>query len=149
MTFYSWRRSRTSTQSPRGRAQHRPLAPRFRPRLEALEGRWVPSTLTVTNNLDSGPGSLRAEITGAQNNDTIVFSPQLYFATIPVTQGELFISKNLTIKGLGANFLTLDAHPRYQYLTSGRVFDVRPGVQVTLSGMTITDGQAGLSGGPL
>jgi hypothetical protein len=109
----------------------------------------VPSTLTVTNNLDSGPGSLRAEITGAQNNDTIVFSPQLYFATIPVTQGELFISKNLTIKGLGANFLTLDAHPRYQYLTSGRVFDVRPGVQVTLSGMTITDGQAGLSGGPL
>jgi hypothetical protein len=28
-----------------------------RPRLEALEDRWVPSTLTVTNNLDSGAGS--------------------------------------------------------------------------------------------
>jgi len=33
---------------------------RFRPRLEALEGRWLLSTLSVTNNLDSGPGSLRA-----------------------------------------------------------------------------------------
>src|SRR6516225_10487779 len=67
MTFYSWRRSRTSTQSPRAHAQHRPVAPRFRPRLEALEGRWVPSTLTVTNNLDSGPGSLRVEIAAANS----------------------------------------------------------------------------------
>src|SRR5262249_952225 len=45
----------------------------FRPRLEALEDRWLPSTLTVLNNLDSGPGSLRADIAAAQSGDTIVF----------------------------------------------------------------------------
>ena len=38
---------------------HHPAA--FRPRLECLEDRWVPSTLTVLNNLDSGAGSLRAD----------------------------------------------------------------------------------------
>src|SRR5438094_624309 len=37
----------------------------FRPRLELLEGRDVPSTLTVTNNHDSGAGSLRATIAAA------------------------------------------------------------------------------------
>jgi len=35
----------------------------------------MPSTLTVTNNLDSGRGSLRYEIAHAQNKDTIVFAP--------------------------------------------------------------------------
>jgi hypothetical protein len=32
------------------------------PRLEALEGRLVPSTLMVSNTNDSGPGSLRQAI---------------------------------------------------------------------------------------
>ena len=34
----------------------------FRPRLESLERRDMLSTLTVTNNLASGPGSLAADI---------------------------------------------------------------------------------------
>src|SRR5262249_11049550 len=36
----------------------------FRPRLEALEARWLPSQLplTVTSLTDSGPGTLRAAI---------------------------------------------------------------------------------------
>src|SRR6516165_12813270 len=72
MSFFSWLRKRTSTRSRRWDGfQIRPTAPRFQPRLEALEDRWLLSTLTVTNNLDSGPGSLRAEIALAQNNDTI------------------------------------------------------------------------------
>jgi hypothetical protein len=49
----------------------------FRPTLEALEDRWVPSTLTVRNTLDSGAGSLRADIAAAHNDDTIVFAPSL------------------------------------------------------------------------
>ena len=42
-----------------------------RPRLECLEDRVVLSTLSVTNNLDSGKGSLRAEIAAAKSGDTI------------------------------------------------------------------------------
>ncbi|HBI44475.1 MAG TPA: hypothetical protein DDY78_16730, partial [Planctomycetales bacterium] len=59
----------------------RPASPRkrptFRPTLEALEERWVLSTLTVLNNLDSGRGSLRADIAAAHNGDTIVFASTL------------------------------------------------------------------------
>jgi hypothetical protein len=82
------------TQSPnrgsKARAVRRPTA-RFRPRLEALEDRCVPSTLTVTNAADSGPGSLRYEISQANTGDTIVFgfSKKLSLPTITLTSGEL------------------------------------------------------------
>ena len=71
-----------------------------RPRLECLEDREVLSTLTVTNNLDSGAGSLRAEIAAAQH-DTIVFAPVLDGQTITLTSGDLLIKKDLTIAGPG------------------------------------------------
>src|SRR5262245_1671150 len=102
MSFFSWLRNRTSLQSPRGWAQHRPAAPRFRPQLEALEDRWLPSTLTVTNNLDSGPGSLRAEIAAAHAGDTIIFDPSLNGQTIALDSNELRITRSLTIRGPGA-----------------------------------------------
>src|SRR5436309_6374757 len=111
MSFVSWLRSRTWLRSPRGRTQHRPAAPRFRPQLEALDDRWLPSTLTVTNNLGFGAGSLRGEISIAQNGDTIVFDQSLKGQTIDVSSNapfdgggsyELVIDKSLTITGLGA-----------------------------------------------
>ena len=37
----------------------------FRPTLELLEDRAVPTTLVVTNARDSGPGPLRAEVAAA------------------------------------------------------------------------------------
>src|SRR5260370_37495043 len=74
----------------------------FRPALEALEDRWVPSTLTVLNNLDSGAGSLRAEIAVAHNGDAIVFAPSLTGQTITLTSGELLLKHSLTIAGPGA-----------------------------------------------
>src|SRR5262245_43905143 len=78
MSFFSRLRDRTSNPSTRGRAQHRPAAPRFRPRLEALEDRCVPSTLKVTNLDDFGnPGSLRYEIAHARSGDTIIFDSNL------------------------------------------------------------------------
>src|SRR5947209_17826550 len=43
-----------------GRPLTHPLRRSYAPRLERLEDRTVPSTLTVLNNLDSGPASLRA-----------------------------------------------------------------------------------------
>ena len=68
-------------------------------RFESLEGRRMLTTLTVLNNLDSGAGSLRAEISAAKSNDTIVFAPSLVGQTITLTKGELLINKNLTIAG--------------------------------------------------
>jgi hypothetical protein len=61
--------------------------PRIRPQLEVLEDRDVPSTLTVTNNLDSGAGSLRAQIGAAQPGDTLNFAPSLNGQTITLTSG--------------------------------------------------------------
>jgi hypothetical protein len=49
----------------------------FRPRLECLEDRTVPSTLTVTNLNDSGDGSLRFELAQAQAGDTVDFDSGL------------------------------------------------------------------------
>jgi hypothetical protein len=116
----------------------------FRPRLEVLEGRDVPSTLTVTNTLDSGTGSLRYEIAQAQSNDTIVFNfgkhghinYNNYPHTITLSSGnELFISKNLTIEGPGAGLLKVTSGPS---TTNSRIFEVA--ATVTLSGLTISNG---------
>jgi len=54
MMLFSWLRKRTATPA----SQHRLTAARFRPQLEALEDRLVPSTLTVTSAADNGPGTL-------------------------------------------------------------------------------------------
>ncbi len=136
MGFSSWLRNRTSNRAPRGR-QHRPAAPRCHLRLEALEDRWLPSTLTVLNNLDSGPGSLRAEIAAAKSGDTIVFAPGLNGQTITLTSGELAIAKSLNIQGPGASQLTVSGGGTW------RVFEVDGArTTVTLSGFTISQGAA-------
>jgi hypothetical protein len=110
---------------------------RFLPRLESLEDRTVPSTLTVLNNHDSGAGSLRAAIAGAKSGDTIVFAPVLDGQTIALTSGELAISKSLDIEGSGASLLAISGN------NSSRVFDVsqnQTDVVVTIAGLTIKDG---------
>jgi hypothetical protein len=102
-----------------------------------LEDRWLPSTLVVLNNLDSGAGSLRAEIAAAHQNDTIIFAPNLADQTITLTSGELFIKHNLTIVGPGAGSLTVSGN------RASRVFEVANAANVTLSGLTISNGAAG------
>jgi hypothetical protein len=51
---------------------------RFAPRLDALEGRALLSTFTVTNDADSGPGSLRQAVLNANassdTSNTITFA---------------------------------------------------------------------------
>src|SRR5260370_15670846 len=113
-----------------------PVQRSIRPCLEALEDRWVPSTLTVTNTLDSGAGSLRAEIAAAHTNDTIVFATSLDGQTITLTSGELLIKHNLTISGPGASQLTVSGNH------ASRVFEVKANESVTLSGLTISNGVA-------
>jgi hypothetical protein len=88
MFFSSWLRNRTTKHRPS--ATHPSRASRFRPRLEALEDRWLPSTLTVTSPLDDGSsGTLRATIAAAASGDTIVFDNSLNGQTVTLNGNEL------------------------------------------------------------
>jgi hypothetical protein len=135
MQLLSWLRKRMTGRPQTRRTPTGRPAPRFRPRLEALEDRDVPSTLTVTTTADSGPDSLRAEIAAAQAGDTIVFAPTLDSPTITLTSGELDITRSLTIQGPGAGQLAVSG----DHLSG--VFEVDGATtSVTLSGLTITQG---------
>src|SRR5262245_44795183 len=117
---------------PRGRQPAtRPSRRRPRLRLEALEDRCVPST--VMNLFDSGLGSLRQALLDTPAGGTVDFQSGLT-GTIPLTSGELAISKNLTITGPGASALTVSGNH------ASRVFDIAAGFTVAISGLTIADG---------
>jgi hypothetical protein len=118
-----------------------PLRRSFVPRLESLEDRTVPSTLTVLNNLDKGAGSLRDAITKAGSGDTIVFDPSLNGQTITLTSDQLTINKNLDIEGPGASLLAISGNG------TNRVFNVPKGNSVTIAGLTITQGLSSGAGG--
>ena len=137
MFFSSWLRQPNAKPRISRRA-----ASTFRPRLEVLEGREVPSTLKVTNLLDSGPGSLRCEIAQAISGDTIVFDHKLGGQTITLTSGELVISKSLTIKGQGETITSqkwVDASLTNH--NGSRIFEVDgAGTTVAISGLTLRNG---------
>ena len=125
---------------PRAHRHPAPHRRSFVPRLECLEDRTVPSTLTVLNNLDKGAGSLRDAITRAKNGDTIVFAPSLDGQTITLTSDQLTISKSLDIEGPGAGLLAVSGND------ANRVFNISQNQQpvaVTIAGLTITHGRAG------
>src|SRR5271157_5407595 len=105
MLFASWFRRLTtgSPTRPRRRGSKPTLWRRsVLLRLEVLEDRTVPST--VTNLFDHGAGSLRAAILSGDN--TIAFAPGLH-GTIRLTSGELLSNHNVTINGPGANQLSV------------------------------------------
>ncbi|EGJ51783.1 PKD domain-containing protein [Desulfocurvibacter africanus] len=95
------------------------------------------ATFTVTNTSDSDPGSLRAAILGATDGDVIDLTTQS--GTITLTTLELSIPENLTIIGPGANNLTVSG-------SGVRCFNITAD-SVTLSGLTIAQGNAGTGNG--
>jgi hypothetical protein len=108
----------------------------FRPRLEVLEGRDLPSTLTVTNLSDAGApgdGSLRGEIAAALPGDTINFQPGLS-GTIILTGGQLVINKSLNINGPLAGMVAVSGN------NASRVFNFARGTTDSLAGLTIENG---------
>jgi hypothetical protein len=104
---------------------------------ELLEDRTVLSSLTVMNNLDSGPGSLRQAVLDANSaagSDTILFTRSV--KNITLTSGELAITDDLEIVGPGARELTISGND------ASRVFHVQSGADATIAGLTITAGRA-------
>ncbi|HEY4234018.1 MAG TPA: choice-of-anchor Q domain-containing protein [Lacipirellulaceae bacterium] len=97
----------------------------------------------VNTELDSvdpndGLTSLREAITsanGAPSADTINFDASLSGKTILLTHGELKISDDLTVSGLGAGLLRVDAQQQ------SRIFNfVGPTGDLAISNLTLTNG---------
>ena len=91
------------------------------------------ATLTVSNTLDSGAGSLRSVLAAASDGDTISF---FVTGTITLTTGQLVVGKNVTITGPGAASLSVNGN------ATSRVFYISPGKIATIDGLTITNGRA-------
>src|SRR5579862_8167079 len=107
--------------SPVSSAVVRKPRPSYRPRLEMLEDRCVPSV--VTSNADNGLGSLRAAITAAQPGEVISFAASLANQTILLRSSLPALATNLTITAAGVPNVTVSGAGAFQ------VFDVNPNVQ--------------------
>lgn len=131
---------------------------RFRPALEALEDRLVPSTFTVTTTLDVVKAgdhklSLRKAISRANHHagpDIIVLPGGVFKMALAGAgddanlSGDFDITGSVTIQGAGASATFVDAQKL------DRVFDIRGGAslkQVTLQGLTVRNGKTGGGGG--
>jgi hypothetical protein len=100
--------------------------------------------LVVNNNADSGTGSLRSVIGNACPGSTITFAGNVR-GTI-TTSSELLIDKGLTIKGPGADLLSV------QRSTAGgtasfRIFTITGTFNAAISGLTVSNGLSSGSGG--
>jgi autotransporter-associated beta strand protein len=94
----------------------------------------------VTNFLDDGSlGTLRQVIANAASGETITFAPSLSGKTIILTSGQLVLAKNVQIAGPGAANLKISGN------NASRVFYVANGITATISGLTIANGNGGIS----
>jgi hypothetical protein len=151
MSLFPWLQNRTSGRPPGGRAQHRPAAPRFRPRLEALEDRTLPSTYYAATSAQLVADVGAANKAGGSN--TIVLtapttSPYVLTAVNNTTTaaqkdgptGLPVIKKggSLTIVGNGDTIerSTASGTPAF------RLIDVANGGSLTLENLTLQNGWA-------
>jgi CSLREA domain-containing protein len=95
----------------------------------------------VADIVDPADGklSLREAVAKANSTaaaDTIVFAANLQGMTLVLTQGELGITRDLTIDGDG-RAITIDGN------ATGRIFNIAgAGTEVALRGLTLTNGFA-------
>ena len=104
------------------------------------------ATFNVTNLGDSGAGSLRQAIIDANTAagaDSVTFQAGLT-GTITLTTGQLYITDSVDIQGPGAAVLTVSGNnaSRVFYLYNGSAL-----LDVTISGLTITGGNASIGAG--
>jgi Domain of unknown function (DUF4347)/RTX calcium-binding nonapeptide repeat (4 copies) len=115
----------------------------------------VLATFTVTTDEDQDGGdtegsdlALREAINAANNTvgpDVIDFDSSV--SNINLTIGELKITDSVTIKGLGADSLTIDGGNQNFPVFSIGDRDVNAGINVNIDGLTITGGNNAESGG--
>jgi len=105
-----------------------------------------PSSLVVTNTNDSGAGSLRQAILDACDGATITFDMNQVVSPIALTSAGLLINKNLSITGPGANLLTIQRSSAGATPLFG-IFTINSGKTVSISGLTISNGNASNGGG--
>src|SRR5262245_5818039 len=159
MWFFPWLRIRTSKRSLgwspgfsrlKSGLQQRPVARRFRPRLEALEDRWLPSQvgLTVTSLADSGPGTLRAAIQSADagsHTDTYTIGFAVA-GTIDLQSSLPDLNNSISIQGPGAASLTIERAAGVSSFAAS-IVTVDAGQTAGLSALTIANGNVTRGGG--
>ena len=137
-----------------GRRLHRSVASRLsrqrrqrRVALEWLEDRTLLSTYPVTSASDSSnpsSGMLRWAVQQANANpgSSIEFELGTGATTITLSSGQLELKKSVTIyDGSGEGPVTVSGNAQ------SRIFQIDSGVMATISGITITDGNATRTGG--
>ena len=97
-----------------------------------------PASLVVSNNNDSGPGSLRQTLqdAGGSDYDTISFAPGVT-GVITLTNGPIVVDKTLSITGPGATILTLSGN------NNSRIFSITgKNTQLVLDGLSLVQAQS-------
>jgi len=145
MWFTSWLRNGSWRRPPRGGTPPRLAATRFRPRLEALEDRWLPSQigLTVSSLADSGPGTLRAAIlTADAGSQADKFTIGFTVSGTVVLQSPLpDLNNSITIQGPGASSLTVERAAGASFASA--IITVDADQAARLSKLTIANGDDG------
>ena len=97
----------------------------------------------MTNNADSGSGSLRYAIAAAAAGDTVTFDPIVFARpqVITLTTGPISLGKTLIIQGPSENLVAIDGN------NTSEVFYIGGGITLTISGVTIQHGSTGWVGG--
>src|SRR5262249_6516379 len=145
MSFFSWR-----TWWNRARAKAAaPGQPRLRKFfLEALEDRTLLATYTVTLAGDAGSadpsdstglsGDIRYAVTQADQpataGSTIKFNTARTGPVITLSNGELRVARDMTIRGPGAGNLTISGGSG----AASRIFEINSGVTASISGLTLS-----------
>jgi len=96
-------------------------------------------TILVSNTNDNGPGSFRQALVGANDGDTIDATG--ISGVITLSTGELLVNTSVTINGAGADLLAVDGNG------ASVVFQIGATKTVTISGLTIRNGQGSFGGG--
>src|SRR5262249_34683950 len=133
-------RPTASRPARRGSPRPRPA----RPAVEALEERWVPATILVTNIADAGPGSLRQAILQAEaggGGDTITLVPTLPGKVIQLASSLPTLTRGETITGPGPAALMVNGNGAV------RIFTAASPTLATISGLTIQGGNSGTGDG--